>query len=322
MIMLNEKCSKTFYDDRYEHGYMEAWPQWKRDRVRDLIRALDLPTHGSVLDYGCGNGVFTQVLVDALPGWEVFGVDISDVALRNARRRVPQAQFLSVEEAGAMGSFDFLFSHHVLEHALDLDRTLHDTVDYLGPRGAVLHILPCGNSGSLEEVLCRCQRGGVDEAKGNRFFFEDDGHLRRLTSRELSERYESFGLTLKKEFYACQSAGAINWITASGSAFVRMMFDPAKAIDCEAARFIGLWRMRLLTIALLRECKDTIHTRIRLKWFSAKSLARMALSLPFYPLGWLADRYCELRTRREWDEKCLHRNGSEMYLFFRRNPAQ
>ena len=59
-----------FYDNRYRGGYMDEWPADKKKRVRGVVKGLNLPGRGAALDYGCGNGEFTGVLKEALPGWE------------------------------------------------------------------------------------------------------------------------------------------------------------------------------------------------------------------------------------------------------------
>jgi methylase of polypeptide subunit release factors len=96
---IGEADSAEFYDARFERGYMESWPEWKRLRVADLVRSLPLPESGVVLDFGCGNGVFTEVLASALPNWLVLGTDISQNALSRARTNVPGATFFLLDDS-------------------------------------------------------------------------------------------------------------------------------------------------------------------------------------------------------------------------------
>ena len=48
---------------------------------------------GLVVDLGCGSGILAQELIAA--GYEVLGVDISPAMIRLARRRAPQARFVT-----------------------------------------------------------------------------------------------------------------------------------------------------------------------------------------------------------------------------------
>ena len=66
------ETSKDFYENRYKKGYMEKWPEDKKDRVYGVIRSLNLPHEGEGLDFGCGNGVFTEMLKKALPNWNIY----------------------------------------------------------------------------------------------------------------------------------------------------------------------------------------------------------------------------------------------------------
>src|SRR5262245_16914733 len=48
-------------------------------------------TSGTVVDLGCGSGIWAEALVKA--GYNVLGIDISAAMIDIARQRVPKAQF-------------------------------------------------------------------------------------------------------------------------------------------------------------------------------------------------------------------------------------
>src|SRR3990167_2863938 len=107
--------ARDFYDARYQQGYMDAWPAWKKQRVFELLRSLPLPDSGTALDFGCGCAEFTGVIAQALPGWRVVGADISTTAVAKAAERYPTLTFhvLGSEQLAAE-RFDLVFTHHVL----------------------------------------------------------------------------------------------------------------------------------------------------------------------------------------------------------------
>lgn len=98
-----ERGGQDVYNNRYEHGYMSEWPEAKKCRVAQLVGHLLLPAKGSALDFGCGVGVFSAVLRDTLSEWDIWGSEISDVALERARERVASVRFLSSGELVATG---------------------------------------------------------------------------------------------------------------------------------------------------------------------------------------------------------------------------
>ena len=67
----NKEKAIDFYDARYEEGYMEEWDELKKSKVKEVLLQLNLSQKGNALDFGCGNGVFTRIIKDVLPQWEV-----------------------------------------------------------------------------------------------------------------------------------------------------------------------------------------------------------------------------------------------------------
>jgi SAM-dependent methyltransferase len=312
-------ASATFYDDRYCAGYMEEWPSYKKRRVLDLVKALGLPRVGRALDFGCGNGVFTEVLRHALPGWSVAGCDVSAVAVENARKRYPQCEFF-VSTDGGSRTYDLVFSHHVLEHVDDIEATVRLLGSYAGPAAAMLHILPCGNAGSLEHGLCVSRADGIDRGRGNRFFYEDPGHLRRLTSSELSASLRALsGFELRDAWFANQRWGAVDFITSNAPSFIRTLTDPAKQAPERRASlrwarwaFLALWALRFPT--------KVVESRKR--WSSLKRAAAFGLALPLYPAAKAVDATIRRAVTREWLRESKNSAGSEMYLYLVREGSR
>lgn len=302
----DESACEQYYDQRYRAGYMDNWPDRKLERVRAILADLDLPADGTAVDFGCGNGLFTAVLRDRLPGWRVIGLDISAAAVENAGGTVNGCEFHRPnEQALEPGTVDFLFTHHVLEHVHDLQTTWTGMTGMMKQCSSMLHILPCGNEGSFERELCRLRTDGIDPDAGHRFFYEDEGHLRRLTTEELVTLAGGSGFHLRQEYYSHHQIEAVDWLTGNGVRFVLDICDPRRAVDDAAAKKLRRIRRRLLSVALL------------------KSLARRRRG-PLWPAAKIAERFTASlaeRGQREWQETRGLRNGSEMYLVFRRGRA-
>ena len=152
------------------------------------LRKLDLPPRGEALDFGCGSGVFTELIREALSNYQVYGTDLSRKALDKARERYRQCTFFHTADADyKMKKFDLLFTHHVLEHVYDIHKVAGEIALYMKPASTMLHILPCGNEGSFEYNLCLLRKNGINAEKEGRFFFEDKGHVRRLKTVEVKK---------------------------------------------------------------------------------------------------------------------------------------
>jgi trans-aconitate methyltransferase len=309
--------STKFYEDRFSKGYVDEWPLEKKRRIREVIRSLGLPDSGIALDYGCGNGVLTAVLQEALPNWTIEGGDLSGTAVANSSSRYPHLRFYVLTE-GNIGQkkYDFVFTHHVLEHVYGLDRAWKELIGLLKPNGSMLHILPCGNPGSLEHRLCVLRTDGIDLQQDNRFFFEDEGHLRRLSTNDLARRAAASGFHLTRAFYANQYHGAIDWVTASPYEFVLRLTEVRNATDGKARVKLRWFRWYLTLIAQLRQFfKDYDQIRKR----SPKALKHVVFLVGAWGLFVVSnrlDRLLKRLTAWEWQTRKTQPNGSEMYLYF------
>ena len=313
----NKDVAIEFYEDRYEKGYMEEWDDLKKKKVKEVLLDLNLPPKGKALDFGCGNGVFARIIKDTLPGWEVYGVEISSIAVQNAQKRISDCIFFEATDGGKYkGQFDFLFSHHVIEHVQDLEETF-DTINmYLKPHSCQLHILPCGNKGSYEYEISILKKNGIDPEKENRFFYEEPGHLRRLTTESFSTYEKKIGFDLKKEFYSNQQDGAVNWITKSSPRFVKKLTAPEDAIDKDALKKIKALRKKLLPLTYL-QFPYSKFLEIKNKWHKT-SLDHMKLILFFIPamISKPFYKHWDKKAGEEWQKNKTQRTGSEMFLFF------
>jgi SAM-dependent methyltransferase len=309
-----------FYQDRYAHGYMDEWPIEKKQRIFEVILSLELPDVGEALDFGCGNGVLTSIMKQALPcGWKVYGTDISTIAVENAKKRYPECIFFVASDKEFVGKrFDFLFTHHVLEHVFNLSQVLDEIDDFLKDKTAILHILPCGNEGSFEHGICLLRKDGINPKLENRFFFEDEGHVRRLNTEQLNKLYREKGFVLAKDYYSYQYYGAIDWITQSGPGFVRLFTDTSSASDEKAKSKLRRLRYRLFFVWALRYPAAFIERILRKRSRTVRDYFLLTLGLPLYIFTKPMDSYLKGKALDEWQKRKTEQNGSEMYLFFKR----
>lgn len=311
--------SSRFYEEHYRSGYMEQWPAEKKQRVFETIQKLSLPGRGEALDFGCGNGVFTQVIREALPDWQVYGTDLSNTAVCTARDRFPQCHFFaSGSQEYQEKKFDFVFTHHVLEHVYDLDEVFSQIVALLHPHSYMLHILPCGNQGSLAHTVSSLRQDGIDRSRGNRFFFEDAGHVRRLTTEELVDICKPHGYSLRQEYYSGPYHDAIEWVTGCGPGFIRRYADSRNAIDDDAREQLDRIRRKLLMAGYLRLPARSLPRLRASREKTWREYILMSLLAPLFPLSKRYEASLKAAARTEWQTQDHGRRGGEMFLYFGR----
>jgi 2-polyprenyl-3-methyl-5-hydroxy-6-metoxy-1,4-benzoquinol methylase len=111
-------------------------------RARTLKQKLGLinqyVSRGTILDYGCGTGMFLKTCADA--GWKSFGFEPDSGA-----KKLAEEKGLSVatsKEALAGNKFDIISLWHVLEHVTDLDQTLRFFSKSITENGRLIIAVP------------------------------------------------------------------------------------------------------------------------------------------------------------------------------------
>ena len=121
--------------------YLESEQIWSGNPNAALVREVAGLTPGTALDLGCGEGADAIWL--ARQGWQVTGVDVSDVALDRARQHADavgvRVEFVLDDLATSPGEFDLVTSFflHVPEAALR-ERTLLVAAASVAPGGTLL----------------------------------------------------------------------------------------------------------------------------------------------------------------------------------------
>lgn len=96
------------------------WAHW--------IASKEIPSRSTILDVGCGNGVFL-VFLQKTKGCYGVGVDVSELAIRLARQRGVRAYVADVDGTPLPFSedeFDYVCAFDVLEHLYYPRRTLSE----------------------------------------------------------------------------------------------------------------------------------------------------------------------------------------------------
>jgi len=175
---------RDYYESVWERLPADLRPPLEQRRRAFLLSHVQAGDR--VLDLGCGDGYFCEVLATA--GAEPVGVDVAESALARARTRVPATRFELVSTDGplpfAEGEFDAVWSSEVIEHVADTARWLSELRRVLRREGRALVTTP--RHGRLT--------GAGIALRGFESRFDPQGeHLRFYTRRSLAALLGEFG---------------------------------------------------------------------------------------------------------------------------------
>lgn len=201
---MNDGKALPNYDHRYTEGYMadfENLYEWCRlISVRQILGSRELfPEEPElIVDIGCGQGRYFPIIREAFPTCRIFGVDLSAFALSLARKRMAETMLAAgIGEAIPLADniVDLVFSIETLEHVADARAMIREWHRIVKPGGKILFTTPCANRFSLEWMIMGLSRGFEKSPDGfGRFAWDEPGHLRRLTSKDIRDLFAKVGL--------------------------------------------------------------------------------------------------------------------------------
>ena len=135
--------------------FTEFWNQYDKARFNEELDLLEkFISQGRILDVGCATGNFLCYAKER--GWQVYGYDVSEFAVRCTRERTNANVATGLLGPGVFpdGFFDVITLHHVLEHIENPRVFLSDTVWPLLKRDGIV-LIEVPNLASLEARTLR-----------------------------------------------------------------------------------------------------------------------------------------------------------------------
>lgn len=178
-----------YAEDYYAMSRSEQGAKGVVDRVRDSFirrQVLRRVPGGRLLDVGCGLGLFLEAMQ---PEFAPYGVDISDYAVAECARRLPQSHVRVAslldglpDDGSFAGEFDVITAINIVEHLEDPWAGVAAVRERLRTGGLfVVHLPTIGN-----RVQARLYAGSYDQ---------DPTHIYRPSARAVSALVEAAGFT-------------------------------------------------------------------------------------------------------------------------------
>ena len=131
----------SHWDDFGKANQRNPAQEYRRRLALTLLARRGTPTH--LLDIGCGNGELLAAAAARWPGAELMGLELSEVAVADARRRVPSAVLHARDLLAdpVPGEGEARWATHavcseVLEHVDDPVALLRNARGWLSPAAA------------------------------------------------------------------------------------------------------------------------------------------------------------------------------------------
>jgi SAM-dependent methyltransferase len=224
---------------RGEPSYV--WREGQQRRLGMIVRAAGERLKGSVLENGCGIGMYVERLAQL--GGRVTGLEYDFERVREAARRSPNIVNAASEHLPFRAeSFDLILSHEVIEHVEDDRTAVTEMTRVLRPKGRIA--LFCPNRGYPFETHGIYWRGKY--SFGNKLFvnYLPRGwrnklapHVRAYSSEDLERLFEGLPVrTIERTIIF----GAYDNIIARRRTFGKVLRSGLQFLEETPLRYFGL----------------------------------------------------------------------------------
>lgn len=146
-MLQDKQKERAFFDKLGEHQPYNVFTDQANKKIvytiQSILKQLQCQSVRTLVDIGCGSGIFTQLLVDA--GYDCVGVDLSYALLQRGKQDAPRLAFLQADVEALPfpeASLDVLILSCLLHHLPDLTRCIAEVHRVLKPGGCFVAFDP------------------------------------------------------------------------------------------------------------------------------------------------------------------------------------
>lgn len=148
-VLLHKNVPPDWYESSIRTNIAQRY--WHMVRAREL-RAAITPVAGSVLDIGCADGYFSNIIREETRAKRLIGIDVLRASIAYAKKRYSYDKSMVFRVADAHNlpfparTFSAVFSIESLEHVLQPERVLQEIRRVLKKGGYVIILIPSENT--------------------------------------------------------------------------------------------------------------------------------------------------------------------------------
>jgi len=136
--------------------------EWQFNMARKALDFIEMPSNGSILDIGCGDGRFTKYLANSVPHSTVLGLEPNPSMLATAQTHAQDnLSFIAgnAESLDYKNKFDSIVAFNSLHWVFDTKLALERVRDALVPGGqALILVVPIQVRSPLHQIIDRVAR--------------------------------------------------------------------------------------------------------------------------------------------------------------------
>ena len=176
---LQDEIRRSFDRAASDEQHFPATIDPRIQHVQIILKFFGPLADKKVLDVGCGKGRFARVLKERHPDAEIWGLDISEEMLRFVPAGIHTRAGSMTDLPFADSTFDFAYATESLEHAVDIERAVHEMCRVVKPGGKLVIV-----DKNAEHW------GKLKTSAWERWFTR--GELEKLLKRDCSEVHSEF----------------------------------------------------------------------------------------------------------------------------------
>ena len=90
LLKVHEDVPADHYDRGIKYNLFQKY--WHFRRFKEVLEVVR-PVSGPVFDVGCHSGTFTLKILSKVGSKKIYGIDISEQAIRGAKKKIPYGHF-------------------------------------------------------------------------------------------------------------------------------------------------------------------------------------------------------------------------------------